>query len=98
MALSLGKTVKEIITGMDVKEFYSWLIYYNEKPFGDYRADLRSGMMTQILASPYLKENSPSTLGDFMLNFDEAEAPSQDDLIAKLKGMLPNAKKGEDNG
>lgn len=85
------------MNGMTTQEFYAWLIYYNEKPFGEVRADLRTGKMTQILASPYMKEDHMSTLGDFMLDFDEDPAPSQEELIQKLKGMLPNSKKGDTN-
>jgi len=69
---------------MTAKEFYTWLAYYKERPFGELRADYRTALNTQTLISPYLKESKP--LQDFVLNFGES-LPSADELRHKLEGV-----------
>lgn len=87
LALALGKSVKELMESMTTKEFYTWQMYYKERPFGDLRSDYRMALNTQTLISPYLKEGRP--LKDFVLNFGES-MPSDEELYKKLIGLFGN--------
>lgn len=71
MAKELGKSVRELFASMGIYEFELWLHYYNECPFGDYRADLREALSCKILVSPYTKKNL--SIDNFMLIPDEIE-------------------------
>lgn len=35
---------------MTVTEYQSWLVFYREEPWGDVRADLRSGIVAALIA------------------------------------------------
>lgn len=87
LALSLGKSIKELMESMTTQEFISWWIYYNERPFGEMRADFRTALNTQILSMPYMKESKP--LDDFTLKFSD-NIPSDEQLYEKLKGFFGN--------
>lgn len=89
LSLALGKSIRELMESMTTKEFYSWFTYYQERPFGDLRSDYRMARNTQVLISPYLKEDKP--LKDFVLSFGDS-LPSDEQLYEKLTGILGNGK------
>lgn len=71
---------------MSITEYFYWLRYYNEKPFGDLRADLRLAQSSAILHSPYLKTGGAKLkVTDYMLNFEENKYPDKKTLFAKIK-------------
>lgn len=82
---------------MSVYEYQSWLNYYNEYPFGDYRNDLREALTCVNLLAPHTK--SQLNLKHFMLIPDkprDIEEPAPD-LVSKTKAMFrgmrpPNGK------
>ena len=47
--MALGLTLAEI-EGLTVSEYRSWIAFYEEEPFGDVRADLRSGVVAAVIA------------------------------------------------
>ena len=72
---------------MSVYEYQSWLNYYNENPFGDYRTDLREALTCVNLLAPHTK--SQLNLKDFMLVPDkQKEAKPVDNLVNKTKAMF----------
>ncbi len=82
---------------MSVYEFQSWLKYYNEYPFGDYRTDLREALTCVNLLAPHTKSNL--SVKDFMLipDKEDKEAKPVPNLVEKTRAMIrgmrpPNGK------
>jgi hypothetical protein len=89
LALALGKSIKELMESMTTKEYLTWWNYYNERPFGELRADYRMGLNTQTLISPHLKQSKP--LKDFILQFGDNN-PTDEELWTKLTGFFGNGR------
>lgn len=55
LALALGKTREELLTGerrpLSQREFIDWMRYDAVEPFGDERADLRFALLTSNVAA-----------------------------------------------
>lgn len=47
--MGLGLTLSELEL-MPVAEYRSWTMFYEEEPWGDVRADLRSGIVAALIA------------------------------------------------
>lgn len=51
LALALGKTVSELGQSLSYREFREWCAYYQIEPFGEYRADLRNGILNATVSN-----------------------------------------------
>jgi hypothetical protein len=53
--------VREMLARMGSDEFSEWLAFYQLEPFGDYRADYRSGVVASTFAEVRIsaKDASP---------------------------------------
>ena len=71
---------------MNLYEYQMWLNYYNENPFGEYRKDLQSALMTKNLLAPWSK--SELSLNSLLLVQEEEKEIEQEDLSRKIKGFL----------
>ena len=60
---------------MTSAELTEWQAYYALEPFGEWRADLRSGMAAASLFNLWRGENPPRKPSDFMLSFEPPEPP-----------------------
>jgi hypothetical protein len=67
VALALGKTVREIEDSMPATELAEWIAFYNDSPFGEYRADLRAGIVSTVIART--QGNTTAKPSDFMPEF-----------------------------
>ncbi len=67
---------------MPATELAEWMVYYGHQPFGDFRADLRAGMLASMIARTMggSKSAKPS---DFM--------PFLDKTPAAPRGRAPSA-------
>lgn len=71
---------------MSAREFDEWAIFYAEEPFGELRADLRTGIIASILTNVHRRRGSkPTSPGDFVLKTKRA---AQDDETAKNLSFL----------
>lgn len=52
---------------MTAAEETMWMAYYREQPFGDYRADVRSGQIAQLLHNSNVKKKDMKPLDEFIL-------------------------------
>jgi hypothetical protein len=86
VALALGKTVREIEEGMPATEIAEWAVYYKDRPFGDFRGDLRMGILAALIARTMggSKTAKPS---DFM--------PFIDKTPVEPRGRAPSARARE---
>lgn len=73
---------------IDSEELTEWQAYYAIEPFGEERADLRSGIIASILSNVHRSKGAnPSKPSDFVLEFGQKQDMSEDLLKAKL-GIL----------
>lgn len=99
LALALGKTLAEL-GRMPAAEFAEWLAYYGHSPFGEERADLRSGIVASTVANAMAGRRGKTwTARDFMPDFGRSptkpQTPAQQTAIlnqfvaiAKAAGKL----------
>jgi hypothetical protein len=93
----LGKTVDQLLSEISSEELSEWMAYYQLEPFGDERADWRSGMMAATMANLQRSKNrAPYKPEDFMPQYDrpEQEWEEQMDVIQ----LWHNALSGSNNG
>jgi len=94
-------TVAGMLSQMSGAEFEEWRAYYRIEPFGEYRADLRSGMLASPLMNLILAHGGVSKktkVKDWILDFSEEPkpAPPQDlsTMKAVFKALADAGKKG----
>lgn len=64
-------TVAELGDRMTARELAEWKAYYELEPFGDLRADYRTGLLASMLANLVRgKNDKPLTPKDFILHRD----------------------------
>jgi hypothetical protein len=51
LALSLGRTVAELLDSISSRELSEWQVYYDMQPWGDVRADHRHGILCAQLTT-----------------------------------------------
>ncbi len=76
---------------MSSREFGEWVEFAKIEPFGDWRADLRSATICQILANVNRnpKKTKPYRVEDFMPRFERPERqPQSDDEILHNADLL----------
>lgn len=71
-------------------EFAEWLAYYQIEPWGEERADWRSGNIARVIAEAHRnpdKRSTPFTVDDFMPVYDapEVEAQPWETLLDKVR-------------
>ena len=93
LALALGLPVREMLASMGSDELTEWMAYYQLEPFGDYRADYRSGVVASTFANAHrAKDAGPFKPEDFMPFLDKPKATQPQDEtqlnVARFKGMF----------
>lgn len=74
----MGCSVRELLARFGADELTEWLAFYQIEPFGDYRADVRSGVVAATFANANRgKDAKPFTPEDFM-PFVERPEPVND--------------------
>ena len=60
-------TVEELLRRVTSRELSEWMAYYSVEPFGEDRADLRSGIIASLIYNTNRgKDQSPLSPKDFM--------------------------------
>ena len=86
-------SVKQCQKEVTSKEFSRWAIYYQKEPFGEWRADLRSANIANILANAYSAKGHSSKIEDHMF-FDKKSSKAQ--TPEQMKNMLMVLKKSQE--
>ena len=87
----------ELSRALTEQELTEWIAYYNMEPFGEYRADLRSAQICQILANAHRdssKKPTPFTIRDFML-FNRAVVTKKQSADEIRNVMMALVRQGE---
>ena len=93
LALALGLPVREMLASMGSDELTEWMAYYQLEPFGDYRADYRSGVVASTFANAHrAKDAGPFRPEDFMPFLDKPQPTQPQDEtqlnVARFKAMF----------
>jgi hypothetical protein len=79
LALRLGRTVYELKRVLTVGEFYDWIRFYRESPFGDERVDFYLARFMSMFANAHRgDEKKTYTPADFLLFDQEARRELKD--------------------
>lgn len=79
-------TVGELLARTDSRELSEWMAYYRLEPFGEFRADVRAGMVASTFANVHRKRGAqPFSPLDF-LAFPEPEPPK--DMNTQVKEIF----------
>jgi hypothetical protein len=84
--------VRELLTRMGSDEITEWMAFYQIEPFGDMRADVRSGVIASTFANANRAKNSkPFTPEDFMPFVDRSPLKDESKVnVARFKAMFSN--------
>ena len=90
LALALGMTARELLQRMGSDELSEWMAFYQLEPFGDYRADYRSGVVASTFANAHrAKDASPFRPEDFMPFLEKNRTVDETPLnVARFKAMF----------
>ena len=77
---------------MSLAEFRSWVRFYEDEPFGDFRADLRAGIVASTVHRMMGAKGTRSRPIDFMpvvqRSIDRARASSRDPTLELRAALL----------
>ena len=94
LALALGLPVRDLLARIGSDELTEWMAFYQMEPFGDFRADVRSGIVAATFANAHRSRDAkPFTPEDFMPFVDkqiEKQPTKQEAKInaTRLKAMF----------
>jgi|TARA_R100001530_G_scaffold41605_1_gene31811 hypothetical protein len=77
LAIALGMTVGEMLRKMSSSEMADWIAFWRLDPWGEERADLRSGIIAAVTANVWSGKGRKAKPADFMPNFVEPDRPRQ---------------------
>lgn len=81
--------VAELTQRMTAAEEAAWIAFYQMSPFGDYRADVRSAQVAQILYNSNVKKDKARKLQDFIL-FQPKESKPKKDAAKTIRSNFDN--------
>lgn len=74
-----------MLDNMSSREFAEWMAYNRLEPFGDLRADYRSGMLAALVAQAFGADAKPE---DFMLLDQREDKHSIDASVSRFEEMF----------
>jgi len=90
--------VSELLTRISSRELTEWIAYAELDPFGEWRADLRAGIVASTMANTARDPKRRAkawTAQDFMPQFERKEPKSWEDQLSMVE-MLNRAFGGKD--
>lgn len=77
-------TVRQLLASVSSRELTEWQAFYGLEPFGDERADLRSGIVAATVANVHRDpQQEPFDVTDFMPRFEAAANEETDEERAE---------------
>lgn len=83
-------TKSELLSRISSAEITEWMAYYDLEPFGEKRADLRSAIVSKVIADANSEKNKSFDVDDFMPQFREERqsVAEQENLVRNLQKMF----------
>jgi hypothetical protein len=69
--------VKRLQQRLTARQFRRWLRYYQQNPWGEWRADLRAGIIATAVLSPWCGKGKRPKPTDFMPTFRRTQQTAQ---------------------
>ena len=74
--------------------FLEWCAYYSLEPWGEYRADLRSARVCQVIAAVNMKKNATLRTLDAFAVYPDPLAPRKRKTVSEAQAILLGASPG----
>jgi hypothetical protein len=71
-------TVRELLSKLGSDEISEWMAFYQLEPFGDFRADYRSALVTSTFANAHRQKDSPPFKPEDFMPFIEKVSTASD--------------------
>jgi hypothetical protein len=71
-------TVRELLSKLSSDEISEWMAFYQLEPFGDFRADYRSALVTSTFANAHRQKDSPPFKPEDFMPFIEKVSTASD--------------------
>jgi hypothetical protein len=82
----MGCTVRELLARVDSHELTEWMAFHNLDPWGEYRADLRAGIVASTVANVNTVRGRKFKPSDFMVDYLKRPEP-EPKTVEELKDM-----------
>ncbi|MHA1809372.1 MAG: phage tail assembly protein T [Candidatus Heimdallarchaeaceae archaeon] len=79
-------TVAEMLSRMSSSELTYWHEVYKQDPFGEWRDDVRTGIISSTIAT--VMSGKKHKIEDFIVKFEDAKKQSPDEMKTILMGAL----------
>lgn len=77
-----------MLRAMSARQFEEWAAFYYQEPWGDFRADLRAGIVASTIANIHRKPRAPAfTPVDFM-PYAERPPIADDEIERKIEKFM----------
>ena len=82
-----------MLRSMSALQFEEWADFYSQEPWGEWRSDLRAGIVASTIANVHLKQGAdPLTPQDFM-PFMEKPPISEQEIERKIETFMAGCTK-----
>jgi len=90
LALALGMPVRELLARVGSDELTEWMAFYQLEPFGEMRADLRSGVVAATFANAHRTKDARAFTPEDFMPYIERTTPKDDARlnVARFKAMF----------
>jgi hypothetical protein len=82
-----------MLASMSARQFSEWATFYAQDPWGDFRADLRNGIMVSTLANINRKKDAPAFTPQDFMPFSPKPPISDSDIEGKIDLFMTRYKK-----
>jgi len=90
LALALGMTVADLESRMTARELGEWMAYDRLEPIGEWRGDVRAGIIAATIANASRSKGKRAKPADFMPFLDDRpRMMSPDEFAAKVVPLMP---------
>jgi hypothetical protein len=78
-------TVRELLSKLGSDEISEWMAFYQLEPFGDFRADYRSALVTSTFANAHRQKDSPPFKPEDFMPFIEKVSTASDGKVNAMR-------------
>lgn len=77
-----------MLRAMSARQFEEWAVFYAQDPWGEFRADLRAGIVASTLANIHRKPRAPAFLPVDFMPYVERPPIAEADLERKIDTFM----------
>lgn len=81
LARTLGKTLEQLSSEMTAQEFGLWQAEYRIRPWGEFRSDIRAGIVASTIANTNRRKDTPAyKFTDFIVKFGKQVEQQEEEI------------------